>query len=274
MPGEDQERFEDYLELERFIAELQAGHAAYPPEELTPTQARVYRMARLFHAATPGVSEPGADFAARLQESLEQELEAPQPAPQPSTGIPTPVEPPRPRRAGPRLPRRLLLAGSVTAAASLMVGAGAEHMVDKAMQHAQQTSVVPGGPEVTIKLETLMDWFPVTTVAEVGNQAVKFRAEDQRGALSLTGYVVRSDGTNGNRAEKDQIIAMSAACTHKGCIVEWSGADRKFHCPCHGGIFAEDGGIDAGSSSLYLSPLPRLDVKVENGQIYVRMPAS
>ena len=27
----DQERFEDYLELEHFIEELQAGHAAHPP---------------------------------------------------------------------------------------------------------------------------------------------------------------------------------------------------------------------------------------------------
>lgn len=282
MPGEDQERFEDYLELERFIAELQAGHPAYPPQELTPTQARVYRMAMLFHAASPGIEMPDAEFAAQLQTRLEQELQAPQeesPAPvvetlptKPLRSVPSP-KPPRKR-----MPRRLLLAGSVSAAASMVVGAGVEHMAEMAMHHRSSPqftpTVIQGAQEVTIKLVTLMDWFPVTTVAEVGHQAVKFKAEDQNGALSLTGYVVFSDGTNGDPAEKGQIIAMSAACTHKGCIVEWSGADRKFHCPCHGGIFSEDGGIDETRSSLYLSPLPRLDVKIDNGQIYVRMPKS
>jgi hypothetical protein len=31
MPEEDQERLEDYLELEHWIEELQAGHSARPP---------------------------------------------------------------------------------------------------------------------------------------------------------------------------------------------------------------------------------------------------
>jgi Rieske Fe-S protein len=278
MSGEEQERFEDYLELERFIAELQASHTAYPPQELTPTQASVYRMAMLFHAATPGVGEPDADFAARLQERLEKDMQTlplttstpPIPA---QTSAPLPVSPKTKRR----VPRRWLLAGSVSAAASMVVGAGVEHVMDMATQPhtpSPQAPVIYQGPEVTIKLDTPMDWFPVTTVAEMGNQAVKFRAEDQRGTLSLTGYVVRSNGANGDPAEKGQIVAMSAACTHKGCIVEWSGTDRRFHCPCHGGIFSEDGGIDTNSSSLYLNPLPRLDVREDNGQIYVRMPAS
>ncbi len=276
MPGEDQERFEDYLELERFIAELQAGHAAYPPQELTPTQARVYRMAMLFHAATPGVSEPDADFASRLQARLEQDLQAPQEALAPiemRATTPLPAQPKLKRR----LPRRLLLAGSVSAAASMVVGAGVEHVAEMAMHHRlpfQQTTVATANQEVSIKLVTLMDWFPVTTVAELGQQAVKFKAENQSGSLSLTGYVVFSDGTNGDPAEKGKIIAMSAACTHKGCIVEWSSSDRNFHCPCHGGVFAEDGGIDRSMSPLYLNPLPRLDVQVDNGQIYVRMPKS
>jgi Rieske Fe-S protein len=274
MPGEDQERFEDYLELERFIAELQAGRAAYPPQELTPTQARVYRMALLFHAATPGAGEPGVEFAAQLQVRLERELQTPQEAPTPVeaqaiTPISIALKPKL------RLPRRWLLAGSVSAAASLMVGVGV-HAADMAMSHHafQPTTVTRTPTGVSIKLVTPMEWFPVTTVAELGDQAIQFKAEDQSGSLSLTGYVVRSDGTNGDPAEKDQILALSAACTHKGCIVDWSSSDRSFHCPCHGGLFTEDGGIDSNASSLYLTPLPRLEVHVNNGQIYVRMPAS
>jgi Rieske Fe-S protein len=290
MSGEDQERFEDYLELERFIAELQAGRVAYPPGELTPAQARIYRMAMLFHAATPGVAEPDAGFAERLRERLEQELQTPPQETVPAVEVPEaeplpPAQPqpqPVPLQNRRRLPRRWLLAGSVTAAASLVVGAGVDHVAEMAMQNAlsQKTTVTKTGPEVTITLVSLLDWFPVTTVAELGNQAVKFRAEDQRGSLSLTGYVVRSDKTSNSaehgytKTSKGEIIAMSAACTHKGCIVAWSSSDRRFHCPCHGGTFQEDGDIDSGSSSLYLNPLPRLDVQVDNGQIYVRMPAS
>lgn len=274
MPGEDQERFEDYLELERFIAEIQAGHAAHPPQELTPAQARVYRMAMLFHAATPGVSEPDPDFATRLQERLEQELQTLPASPAPITTQPPVLSSaPRPKR---RLPRRLLLTGGVSAAASIALTAGATHMVDMAMRPRSP------GREITVSVASPMDWFRVTTVADMGDKAVKFRAVDQNGALSLTGYVLRSDQSSidndpsdNDAIKKGEIIAMSAACTHKGCIVEWSDIDRKFHCPCHGGVFNGTGGLDQSASSLnYLERLPLLDVDVRsNGEIYVRMPA-
>lgn len=273
MPGEDQERFEDYLELERFIAELQAGHVAHPPQELTPTQARVYRMATLFHAATPDVGEPEAEFAAQLRARLENELQSLPGAPQTTQAHSASPLSAR-KQVKRRVSRRLLLTGGATAAASMAVGAGLDHMMAQAAENgsAPQGSVSQG---ITVKVSSPTNWFPVTTVAEMGTQAVKFRAEGTNGTLCLTGYVVRSDGTNGNSAEKGKVIAMSAACTHMGCIVQWSNTDRRFHCPCHGGVFAEDGGIDEGSSSLYLNPLPRLDVKVDDdGKIYVRMPTS
>lgn len=275
MSGEDQERFEDYLELERFIEELQAGRSAYPPQELTPAQARVYQMAMLFHAATPGVSEPDPEFATRLQERLEQELQTLPASPAPSAA-PLPI----PLAAAPklrkRLPRRSLLTGGISAAASIALTAGATHMVDMAMRPH------PPAREITVSVASPMNWFRVTTLAEMGDQAIKFRALDQKGALSLTGYVVRSnqdsadtDPSDNDHIQKGEIIAMSAACTHRGCIVEWSGMDRKFHCPCHGGVFDGTGGLDQTASSItYLERLPLLDVDVRsNGDIYVRMPA-
>jgi Rieske Fe-S protein len=266
MPGDDQERFEDYLELERFIEGLQAGHAVSPPQDLTPAQARVYRMAMLFHSATPGADEPTPQFVEQLRERLEAELQSRQKDGQQTHTPPLQLAPPAPRPR--RLSRRLLLTGGATAAASLAVGASAEYMVEQAMQNE-------GSQDVTIKVSSPREWFVVTTVAQVGNQAVKFRTVNPDGSTSLTGYVVRNDGTD-NPAEKGKIIAVSAACTHMGCIVQWSGSDRKFHCPCHGGIFTEDGGIDTTASALvYLNPLPRLEVSVDDssGQIKVRMPA-
>jgi Rieske Fe-S protein len=260
MSGDDQERFEDYLELERFIAELQAGHIAHPPQELTPTQARVYRMATLFHAATPGVAEPDLEFAAQLQSRLEAELQAMQEKHGPPA---KPIRSSSPRR---HLSRRAILTGSAAVAASVTIGAGVGHMADMAMHRMADPSIV-------VKVTTPTDWFAVTSEANVGSQAVKFRVETQGGSPLLTGYIVRSDGTNGQASEKGALLAMSAACTHKGCIVDWSGDDRRFHCPCHGGVFTQDGGIDDGKSALtYIQPLPALEVRVENGQVQVRIP--
>ncbi|HEU5382036.1 MAG TPA: Rieske (2Fe-2S) protein [Ktedonobacteraceae bacterium] len=254
MPGEDQERFEDYLELERFISELQAGHVAHPPQELTPARARIYRMATLFHAATPGASEPHPDFAAQLQMDLENELQTQQDTqvlPLVSTRSSFSRVPPKQRISR----RRLLTGGAAAAAASVAVGAGIDHMAEKVMSDNSEA-----GP--------VTHWFPVATLSELGNSAIKFRKAD------LIGYIVRYEGTDEDDvAERGKVIAMSAACTHKGCIVQWSGTDRTFQCPCHGGVFAEDGGTDTGSSSLYLQALPRLEVQIRGEQIYVRMPA-
>jgi cytochrome b6-f complex iron-sulfur subunit len=33
----------------------------------------------------------------------------------------------------------------------------------------------------------------------------------------------------------------SAVCTHLGCTVNYFQSDQKFHCPCHGSVFARDG---------------------------------
>jgi Rieske Fe-S protein len=265
MPGEDQERFEDYLELERFIEQLQAGRDAHPPQELTPTQARVYRMATLFHAATPGVSEPDPEFAAQLQMRLEEELQR---------GTGNERRPPLPPLAGrkQRVSRRLLLTGSVAAAAGVAIGISVDRVMEQEAVPAGEQTV---GQMVVVKIAEPTEWFTVTTTARLGNHAVKFRVELPNGAPLLTGYLLRSDGSNGQVSEKGQFIAVSATCTHKGCIVNWSSADRRFHCPCHGGVFTQDGGIDTGSSALtYLESLPALEVRVVQSEIRVRMPLS
>jgi len=56
MTGEDQERLEDLLAVERYIEEVQAGRVAHVPAELTPDLARIYRMVMSFHAPSTGSS--------------------------------------------------------------------------------------------------------------------------------------------------------------------------------------------------------------------------
>ena len=130
MPGEDQERFEDYLELEQYIEELQAGHVAHPPTELTPSQARIYRMAALFRSASPEGAELRPEFVAQLQARLEQELEEKQSVPTQPLPVVREKKPWQILKKPGRVSRRALLTGGAAAAASLVVGAGIERVAE------------------------------------------------------------------------------------------------------------------------------------------------
>src|SRR5258708_24402940 len=126
MSGEDQERVEDYLELEHFIEELQAGRAAHPPDGLTPSKARIYRMAALFRSASPYEATPRPEFAAELHAKLEQELQrSPKKRRLPFLFKKPQLLPPVSRRA-------LLAGGAAAVSASLAAGAGIEHVIEQA----------------------------------------------------------------------------------------------------------------------------------------------
>lgn len=45
------------------------------------------------------------------------------------------------------------------------------------------------------------------------------------------------------RDEQGGIHAVSAVCTHLGCIVNWNSAEKSWDCPCHGGRFSCDGKV-------------------------------
>lgn len=65
--------------------------------------------------------------------------------------------------------------------------------------------------------------------------------------------------------EKFQIFAIN--CTHLGCPVRWFEESKLFMCPCHGGVFYENGDHAAG-------PPPRAlytyDYKVENEILFIK----
>ena len=51
------------------------------------------------------------------------------------------------------------------------------------------------------------------------------------------------------RDESGAVHALSARCTHLGCIVGWNRADRTWECPCHGSRFAHDGTLVQGPAT-------------------------
>jgi Rieske Fe-S protein len=45
------------------------------------------------------------------------------------------------------------------------------------------------------------------------------------------------------RDEHGVLHAVSATCTHMGCIVHWNDAERSWDCPCHGSRFDPQGQV-------------------------------
>jgi glycine/D-amino acid oxidase-like deaminating enzyme/nitrite reductase/ring-hydroxylating ferredoxin subunit len=59
------------------------------------------------------------------------------------------------------------------------------------------------------------------------------------------------------REEGGRVSAVSAACTHRGCLVAFNETEKTWECPCHGSRFATDGAILDGPAN---RPLPRRDL--------------
>jgi Rieske Fe-S protein len=66
------------------------------------------------------------------------------------------------------------------------------------------------------------------------------------------------------------IRAMSATCTHLGCQVQWIPKDKKFRCPCHGGVYAADGTVLEGPPP---RPLATIDARIDpsDSSVLVRL---
>lgn len=64
----------------------------------------------------------------------------------------------------------------------------------------------------------------------------------------------------------NSIIALSPACTHLGCFVNFDRNTNEFICPCHGGRYDIEGKVINGPPK---EPLQRLPVKIEGNRIFV-----
>jgi Rieske Fe-S protein len=69
------------------------------------------------------------------------------------------------------------------------------------------------------------------------------------------------------RREGQEFQVFAINCAHLGCPVRWFPESSLFMCPCHGGVYYEDGSVASG-------PPPRglfeYEYKVTKGQLWVR----
>lgn len=70
------------------------------------------------------------------------------------------------------------------------------------------------------------------------------------------------------RNASDELIALSATCTHLRCILQWEKESGRLVCPCHAGAFDMNGNVVAGPPP---QPLQSLKVDTRGGIVYVNL---
>jgi len=151
------------------------------------------------------------------------------------------MEPPRGREP---VSRRALLRTAGLAAAAGVAGAVIDRTV-VSQPLGQQATLMPDHGT----------WRAVAAVADVpAGHAMRFSSGP------VEGVVVNDSGT---------IKAVSAVCTHQGCLLLLDAAAHRLRCPCHPTVFAVTGKLISYQLATPPANLPALQARVRGGQIEV-----
>jgi Rieske Fe-S protein len=254
--------------LETYIAALRAGRRPSIPDGIAPEDIGAFQMAARMHAhATPNGAVPDASFVANLGARLAAQLEGNATMPRAIlngrlTSVPTSSNEsaeqlnPAPRPVSQKVAkpsRRAILTGGLVAAAGIAAGVTGGVLIDSEMRQQSEK-----WPDLVTKDGG--DWLLIAHVGDLAPGTVK-RFVTSGLTLNL---IRRSDGS---------FKALSAACTHMGCLVSWNAAHQTFDCPCHNGRFDAQGNALSGQPINY-RPLPVVNVKVDGDEVYVWAPTS
>lgn len=100
---------------------------------------------------------------------------------------------------------------------------------------------------------------------EGAKQAMHFVKDRFEGVTEDVGDVAPGEGrivgkpgdqTAAYRDPQGEVHAISARCTHLGCIVSWNPAETSWDCPCHGSRFSVDGEVLQGPAVRDLEKKP------------------
>ncbi|HZY89828.1 MAG TPA: Rieske (2Fe-2S) protein [Gemmataceae bacterium] len=113
-----------------------------------------------------------------------------------------------------------------------------------------------------------VDWVPLGPVSKFPVNQTRFETFDNPirqpwdGMTANTGVYVRHLG-------EGRFLVFAVNCAHLGCPVEWFPQSGLFMCPCHGGVYYEDGSHASG-------PPPRglfhCVWQVNKGQLEIQAP--
>ncbi|MCW2652742.1 MAG: hypothetical protein JWR32_3718 [Mycobacterium sp.] len=222
----------------RYVDDLLRGRRPKPfrPDEFEAAQ---IRTAIELRATRLGSGAPRQDFLTDLQRRLSAQMQGvPSDAP---TGVPS-------------TSRRRVMVGTSAAAAGAVAALAADRLL------LRRTAQQPAGEEATATGGDMVpsggSWQPVAASSEITDDGAMHPFEHG----SLIGFVRRVDG----RAE-----AVSGVCTHQGCRLWFDRPDDQLRCPCHSTSFSPSGQLLANQLPVPPAPLPRFQVRENNGAIEV-----
>jgi glycine/D-amino acid oxidase-like deaminating enzyme/nitrite reductase/ring-hydroxylating ferredoxin subunit len=94
-------------------------------------------------------------------------------------------------------------------------------------------------------LSQYRDWFTGGEVESVHEVGIEQGAILRNGAKKIAVY----------RDQDGWVHAVSAKCSHLGCIVAWNSAEKSWDCPCHGSRFDLNGEVLHGPAMHALEPV-------------------
>lgn len=107
-------------------------------------------------------------------------------------------------------------------------------------------------------------WVPVLEENELADgetKSVSFQLQVQDGYMTserkYSAYIYRKGS---------KVVAYDPSCPHLGCHVEFKDRKKRYVCPCHGGVFDEEGERISGPPPRGLT---KLAAKVDKGRIWV-----
>jgi len=118
----------------------------------------------------------------------------------------------------------------------------------------------------TLRKRAYQAWIPL-------GKASEFPEKQTRLATYRNPFVVPWDGKTADlpcwvrRMQGDSFQVFAINCAHLGCPVRWFPESGLFMCPCHGGVYYEDGSRASG-------PPPRglfeYEYKIKGDELWVR----
>lgn len=156
----------------------------------------------------------------------------------------------------PELTRRDFIKG-VTAFVGGLIGVtigipSIAYLLSPSLRKTEDETIVDLGP---------LDQYPVGSPARFEFTRTKVNGWERTG-INYGVYVLRLN-------EQD-VRVFSDICTHLGCRVTWHADQQHYISPCHNGHFDIVGNVVSGPPP---RPLDEFVTKVENGNLFIRLPA-
>jgi Rieske Fe-S protein len=215
-------------------SEAVADNAAIPAGPVDDEEAAALRAAIELRAAQPAADLPSPEFVDGLRRRLgEFDGEAP------------------PARVG----RRTFLTVAGAGAGAVAAGvAGA--VVDRALVQKEPPPSATPAAQGTLEPASGA-WVRVADTGDVAGRTVPFATP------GVVGFVTERAG---------DLVAVSGACSHQGCLLRLNEAAERLDCPCHRTAFSAEGRLLFHQLETAPPPLARLQVRRNGDAVEVLLP--